>query len=107
MPIEFEILRHQPPPLAKCPKCGAEPFIPDHRGCIQRRQYTPLGKRQDYCALICHSCLEIVGFESPPYNARCWKSQFPLRASVEWLIALAIIACFAAAIIFSFYTLNL
>src|ERR1700721_3087021 len=105
MPIEFEILRQQPAPLAKCPKCGAEPFIPDHRGCIQRRQYTPLGKRQDYCALICRSCCEIVGFESPPYNARCWKTQFEWSPALELLIALAIIACFAAAVIFSFFYL--
>jgi hypothetical protein len=66
MPIEFSLLRNQPVLLASCPKCYATPFEPFLRGNVQRpKRWCYIGKKQDYCALICSSCKEIVGYESP------------------------------------------
>lgn len=54
MPIEFSLLRNQPVPLASCPKCYATPFDPFMRGSVQRpKRWCYIGKKQDYCAIIC------------------------------------------------------
>ncbi len=68
MPIEAAILRDQQCKITTCPKCG-KPFEPNFRGTVQRkkRSFNPLTlfAKQDYCALICTKCYEIVGYESP------------------------------------------
>lgn len=64
MPIECALLRGQPVPIEKCPKCGAEPFDPFLRGQVQRRKFKWfLWGPWPYCALICWNCKEIVGYE--------------------------------------------
>jgi hypothetical protein len=61
MPIEVALLEGRPSPIVTCPKCGASPFRPFLRGQVQSwlRQifFRP------YCALICWTCKEIVGYE--------------------------------------------
>ena len=76
MPFEYKLLRYARVPIESCPKCGARPFDPFLRGQVHRgpiRQICielwrrlhgncePVG----YCALICWTCKEIVGYESP------------------------------------------
>lgn len=66
MPMEAMWLQGAPLPFDRCPKCGClfEPFL---RGQVQRlpvRWWWPF-KLRDYCALICRSCKEIVGYERP------------------------------------------
>ncbi len=67
MPIETRLLAGKPSPLAACPKCGAAPFEPFMRGQVQRSPrpwWRPFwGPRRAYCALICWSCKNIVGYE--------------------------------------------
>lgn len=66
MPIEYNYLRSQPPSIEHCPKCGAVPFHPMMRGLVQRsKRFLGFLWRRDYCAVICSSCKEIVGYESP------------------------------------------
>ena len=67
MPLEVLLLEGKPVPFGACPACGARPFKPFMRGQVQRRRtrYWFGGERRDYCALICSSCKEIVGHESP------------------------------------------
>jgi len=66
MPMECEQLRDEPMPLDKCPKCG-DTFRTFLRGQIQRsKRFLGMFKKQPYCALICASCENIVGWESPP-----------------------------------------
>ena len=67
MPVEYTLLQYRPVPIARCPKCGAEPFVPFLRGNIQRskRRYFVL-EPWPYCALICSTCKEIVDYENPP-----------------------------------------
>jgi formate dehydrogenase maturation protein FdhE len=67
MPVECVLLEDRPVPIAKCPKCGAEPFAPFIRGTIQRRKFRYFFFEEwPYCALICSTCKEIVDYESPP-----------------------------------------
>jgi hypothetical protein len=66
MPIEFTVLKDQPSPIEKCPRCGVEPFEPFLRGQIQRGKWDLLRLRiRPYCTLICTACKEIVGHEHP------------------------------------------
>lgn len=67
MPIEFVQLQDEPVPFESCPNCGVTPFEPFIRGCVHRpkRRWIFFGKKQDYCALICDKCKELVGYESP------------------------------------------
>lgn len=66
MPIECVQLKDEPFPFEKCPKCGAgwPEFM---RGQVQRskRVLGFLWKRP-YCAIICHKCKNVIGWESPP-----------------------------------------
>ncbi len=49
--------------LDYCPKCGAA-FVPFLRGQVQRwPRWFLIGPRRPYCALICWTCKEIVGYE--------------------------------------------
>jgi hypothetical protein len=45
--------------LRECPNCHVSPFLPFLRGTVQRLQ------RPCYCALICSTCKEVVGYENP------------------------------------------
>jgi hypothetical protein len=66
MPIEYMLLKDLPVALSKCPMCDAQPFIPFLRGTVQRsKRRWWIILPQAYCALICSSCKEIVGYESP------------------------------------------
>lgn len=73
MPIEYTILSRYPPPLKRCPFCGDEPFRPFLRGMVQRAKRDIRGRRRGYCLLICEACKVPVGYEAPPWNARCWR----------------------------------
>jgi len=65
MAIESTLLEDKPLPFEVCPKCG-KPFEPFLRGQVQRgKRKLGFGPKQDYCALICRACQEIVGYESP------------------------------------------
>jgi hypothetical protein len=65
MPSECTLLKHYPYALEICPKCGAS-FPEFLRGQIQRskRVLWILWKRP-YCAVICHVCKEVIGWEQP------------------------------------------
>jgi hypothetical protein len=66
MPIEATQLDKQAEPFEQCPKCHAYPFRATMRGLVQRsKRRWLIGKKRDYCAVICSSCNEIVGYESP------------------------------------------
>ena len=62
MPKEYTILKGYPYASEKCPKCG-EPFPEFMRGMVQSawRKFF----RLPYCAVICHRCKEIIGWEKP------------------------------------------
>lgn len=67
MPYEYLLLKGQPVQLQSCPNCGVAPFIPFLRGQVQRSSrpwYRPWHRRP-YCALVCETCKEIVGYEDP------------------------------------------
>lgn len=67
MPSEYLLLKNKPVPFAFCPRCGDAPFEPFLRGQVQRfkRKWLGFGPPQDYCALICYKCKNVVGYESP------------------------------------------
>ncbi len=63
MPIEYTRLKDTPPKLLNCPKCGSgftrgNAFM---RGMVQSTWRRFFG--MPYCAIICHSCKQIVGHE--------------------------------------------
>jgi len=68
MPIECEQLNRQPCAVKKCPKCGT--LFPDFmRGQVQRsKRFLGILWRRPYCAVICHGCKKIIGWESPKEN---------------------------------------
>lgn len=68
MPIESVLIGPVPPPLARCPNCGAEPFDPFLRGMVSRprRRWWIFGRRRPPWALICRVCKEIVDYEEIP-----------------------------------------
>lgn len=62
MPIEWEQLRYAPPALKKCKYCSAP--NPDFmRGEVQSTWRRIL--RLPYCAVICHRCKRLTGWEKP------------------------------------------
>lgn len=62
MPIECEQLRNAPYAREKCDFCGAR-FPEFMRGQVQSWWRKLL--RLPYCAVICHCCKEIIGWEKP------------------------------------------
>lgn len=62
MPIEYLQLKNAPYKKEKCPKCG-QPFPEFLRGMVQCWWRKLLG--MEYCAVICHNCKEIIGWEKP------------------------------------------
>lgn len=63
MPIEYEMLRNVPPAMKECPVC-LEPRPDFLRGQVQSSWRKFL--RLPYCAVICHCCRNIIGWERPP-----------------------------------------
>jgi len=64
MPVECVLLDGAPSSVDICPVCGADPFDHFLRGQVQSRWRRLF--RRPYCAVICWSCKEVVGWESPP-----------------------------------------
>ena len=65
MPTEVELLRSYPYVFEICPKCG-ERFPEFLRGQVQRsKRFLGFLWRQPYCAVICHGCKRIIGWEQP------------------------------------------
>ena len=65
MPLETVILDKQPFVFEVCPRCGAASpsFL---RGQVQRsKRFLGFLWKQNYCAVICHSCRQIIGWERP------------------------------------------
>jgi len=66
MPSEYMLLKEEPFFKELCPNCGAR-FPEFMRGMVQRpKRFLGVLWRQDYCAVICHECKNIIGWESPP-----------------------------------------
>ncbi len=65
MPVECELLRFQPYARISCSECGAE-FPEFMRGQVQRsKRFLWVFWKRDYCAIICHECKCVIGYESP------------------------------------------
>ncbi len=63
---EYVALKDAPYALEVCPKCGT-PFPEFLRGCVQRsKRFLGFLWKRPYCAIICHGCKEIIGYENPP-----------------------------------------
>lgn len=62
MPVEVTQLRDAPYAREKCPKCG-QAFPEFMRGEVQSTWRRFFGLR--YCAVICHRCKNIIGWEAP------------------------------------------
>ena len=62
MPIEYKLLKNEPYAMEKCPKCNQQ-FPEFMRGMVQSGWRKIL--RLPYCAVICHNCKEIIGWEKP------------------------------------------
>ena len=62
MPVETTLLKNYPYAKEKCHKCG-ELFPEFIRGLVQSdiRRFFGL----PYCAVICHKCKNIIGWEKP------------------------------------------
>lgn len=62
MPSEVEMLRGYPYAREKCRKCGT--LFPEFmRGEVQSAIRRFLGMA--YCAIICHQCKRVIGWEKP------------------------------------------
>ena len=64
MPIEYALLKDEPPPLLACPRDGHRSLRPFIRGQVQSTWRRWLGL--PYCAVICEKCKDIIGWEKPP-----------------------------------------
>ncbi len=67
MPWEYSALARRPALEGTCSECGAplEYFL---RGLVQRGArpwWRFWGPERPYCAIICHACKEIIGYEHP------------------------------------------
>lgn len=62
MPIECEQLRNAPYAEEECKHCN-EPFPEFMRGQVQSTWRRMLGL--PYCAVICHKCKKLTGWEKP------------------------------------------
>lgn len=65
MPIEYRLLKNKCYKIKICPICHeSNPLI--LRGEIQRsKRFLWILWKRDYCAIICHNCKNIIGWESP------------------------------------------
>lgn len=65
MPIECMQLAGQPFKYERCGKCDT-PFPEFMRGQVQRpKRWLWFGPKRPYCAVICHGCKQIIGWELP------------------------------------------
>ena len=65
MPLEVTLLKNYPYAFEVCPKCG-ERFPEFMRGRVQRsKRYLFVLRKRPYCAVICHACKAIIGWEAP------------------------------------------
>ena len=65
MPVEYTLLKNAPSIATTCQKCGSvsPAFM---RGQVQRsKRFLWVLWRRPYCAVICGTCKEIVGWEKP------------------------------------------
>jgi hypothetical protein len=65
MPIEYRAFMNLPLSDIRCPRCGVSSngFM---RGQVQRsKRLAYVLWRRPYCAIICHVCKDIIGWESP------------------------------------------
>lgn len=62
MPIESQMLKNSPFSIEKCKNCG-ENFPCFLRGQVQSFWRRIFGMK--YCAVICHKCKKIIGWEKP------------------------------------------
>lgn len=62
MPKEYALLKGYPYAFEECKKCG-QAFPEFSRGMVQSWWRKKL--RLPYCAVICHNCKEIIGWEKP------------------------------------------
>lgn len=58
------------PATCICPRCELT-AVPYMRGQIQRSKRNFLLQRRPYCAIICHRCHTIIGWEEPARTATC------------------------------------
>jgi hypothetical protein len=81
MPIEAPVLDGRPT-IEQCTFCGSSPFDPFLRGQVQRGKWDLWNLEiRPYCALICTSCKEIIGYEHPVTEEVDLKS---FRAPSRW-----------------------
>ena len=65
MAKEFAMLKHAPYVFEICPACGAR-FPEFLRGEVQRsKRFLGFLWKRPYCAVICHVCKDIIGWEQP------------------------------------------
>lgn len=65
MNIEVGLLSKMPYALEMCPHCGQR-FPEFMRGQVQRgKRWLWVGPKRPYCAIICHGCKEVIGWEKP------------------------------------------
>ena len=65
MPVETKLFMNIPLSDIKCPRCGVSSngFM---RGYVQRsRRFAYVLWSRPYCAIICHVCKDVIGWESP------------------------------------------
>lgn len=62
MPKECELLKKEPYVFEKCKLCGT-PFPEFMRGQVQSSSRKFFGL--PYCAVICHNCKDVIGWEQP------------------------------------------
>ena len=62
MPKEYTLLKSYPYVFEECKKCG-QGFPEFLRGMVHSWWRKKLGL--PYCAVICHNCKEIIGWEKP------------------------------------------
>jgi hypothetical protein len=65
MPTEVALLNNKSFAFERCPKCGT--CFPEFlRGQVQRsKRFLGFLWRRPYCAVICHACKQIIGWEAP------------------------------------------
>ena len=78
MPAEYDLLKPYPYAREICRKCGG-PFPEFLRGIVQSRSRKLFGF--PYCAIICHHCKEVIGWEEPNnFNVSIFNK------AIKWLI---------------------
>lgn len=72
--VEYDLLKREPHAIEVCPRCGT-PAPELLRGQVLRsKRFLWVLWRRPYCAVICHGCRRIIGWESPPKLNKKGKS---------------------------------